>query len=372
MQATIRDILALVDRHAPPALAASWDRVGLMIGSPQQVVTRLVVALEATLPVMQEVVRAGAQMLLTHHPLLFQPVAQLNPDNPLHRPIIFAIRHDLAVAAAHTNLDAAQAGLNAYLAQVLGLEDTEPLSVTYTVPWLKLTVFVPIGYEDRVREALCQAGAGVIGNYASCTFQVRGQGTYLPQTGARPWQGKMLELNRADEIRLEVILPQDKVAEAVAQLKAVHPYEEVAFDLYPLANPGQTCGFGRIGNWPTPRSWPEVVEFLKKCFKTAHLKLIGQPRATIRRVAVCGGSGGDLIPQAWEKGAELYLTGDIRYHQAVPWAQEHMAIVDLGHYATEAIFMPTWGQRLQADLERAELAVEVIVSEADADPCRTV
>jgi dinuclear metal center YbgI/SA1388 family protein len=372
MPATVRDILALVERQAPPTLAASWDRVGLQIGSPQQVVTRLVVALEATLPVLQEVVRAGAQMLLTHHPLVFQPLAQFNPDNPLHRPIIFAIRHDLAVAAAHTNLDAAHDGLNAYLAQVLGLEDTEPLEVTSTVPWLKLTVFVPIGYEDRVREALCQAGAGIIGNYAYCSFQVRGQGTYLPQTGARPWQGKLLELNRADESRLEVLLPQDKVAEAVAQLKAVHPYEEVAFDLYPLATPGKTFGFGRIGKWPTPRSWPEVVEALKQGFKTERLRVIGQPRATIQRVAICGGSGGDLIPQAWEKGAELYLTGDIRYHQAVPWAQEQMAIVDLGHFATEAIFLPTWGQRLQADLERAKLAVAVIVSQADADPCRTV
>ena len=371
MPATIQDILSVLEKQAPPVLAADWDRVGLQLGSPRQPVTRLAVALEATLPVLQAAEQAQVQALLTHHPLLFQPLTALDPDHPLHQPLVFALRHHIAVAAAHTNLDAAADGLNDYLARRLGLEGSEPLAPTYTEPWVKLTVFVPVGYEDRVRPALCQAGGGRLGNYSCCTFQVRGQGTYRPLAGAHPWQGDPGVLNRAEEVRLEIILPQSLAPEAVAQLQAVHPYEEVAYDLYPLANPGRVFGFGRIGTWPTPRPWADLVQELKRLFGTDRLRLIGQPAAMIQRVAVCGGSGGDLIPAAWKKGAELYLTGDVRYHQAVPWATSPLAIVDLGHFATEAIFIPEWGRRLQADLLAAGLAVEVIVLAAD-DPFHSV
>ncbi len=368
MPATVRDILSLVEKQTPAVLAADWDRVGLQLGSPQQPVQRLLVALEPTCPVIQEAVAAGAQMLLTHHPLLFQAVQQLNPDNPLHRPIALAIKHDLAVAAAHTNLDAATDGLNAYLAQLLGLSNPEPLARTRTEPLIKLAVFVPVGYEDRVRQAVCQAGAGLIGNYSHCTFQVRGQGTYLPLAGARPWQGTAAVLNRAEEIRLEVVLPEGLVPAAVANLKAVHPYEEVAYDLYPLANAGVSYGFGRIGTWPAPRPFGEVVAELKRLFHLDRLKIAGKPRPAVQRLAVCGGSGGDLIPRAWEQGADLYLTGDVRYHQAAPFAQEEMAIIDLGHYATEVLFIPEWGRRLQAGLQAAGLNVAVTVAAKDTDP----
>lgn len=370
MRATVQDILSVVEKQAPAILAAGWDRVGLQVGSPRQPVQRLVVALEPTTVVVQKAVAAGAQLLLTHHPLFFQPRQQLNPDNPLDRPITLAIRHDLAVAAAHTNLDAAADGLNAYLAQLLGLTDSEPLTLTHTEPLVKLTVFVPVGYEDRVREAVCQTGAGVIGNYSHCTFQVRGQGTYLPLAGARPWQGTVAVLNRAEEVRLEVVLPQGLVPAVVANLKAVHPYEEVAYDLYPLANAGVPYGFGRIGIWPEPRPFGEVVAELKRLLDTDRLKTTGRPRAWVQRVAVCGGSGGDLIPRAWEKGAELFLTGDVRYHQAAPFAQEEMAVIDLGHYATEVLFIPEWTRRLQADLQAAGLTVEVTADAGDEDPFR--
>ncbi|MGQ9922162.1 MAG: Nif3-like dinuclear metal center hexameric protein [Desulfobacca sp.] len=368
MSTTVQDILALVEKQAPVVLAASWDRVGLQLGSPQQPVQRLMVALEPTCTVIQEAVAAGAELLLTHHPLLFQPVQQLNPDNPQHRPITLAISHNLAVAAAHTNLDAAAAGLNAYLAQLLGLTDSQPLALTHTEPLLKLTVFIPVGYEGRVREAVCQAGAGVIGNYSHCTFQVRGQGTYLPLTGAHPWQGAPAVLNRAAEVRLEVILPQGLVSTVLANLRAVHPYEEVAYDLYPLANAGIPYGSGRIGSWPAPRPFSDVVAELKRLFHLERLKITGRPRPRVQRLAICGGSGGDLIPQAWQQGADLYLTGDVRYHQAVPFAQEEMAIIDLGHYATEVLFIPEWGRRLQAELQAANLSVAVLVAAGDADP----
>jgi hypothetical protein len=221
--------------------------VGLLIGSPCQEVKKLVVALEASEAVLQGAKAVGAQMVLSHHPILFQPVEQFCPDKPVERAIAYAIKHDLAVAAAHTNLDIAHDGLNAYLAQVLGLTGAEPLEITRTESLIKLTVFVPVGYEDGVREAICRAGGGKIGNYARCSFLVRGQGTYQAMEGAQPWRGLVSELSRAAESRLEVVVPEGSLGAALEHLKAVHPYEEVAYDLYPLKNQGLTMGIGRVG-----------------------------------------------------------------------------------------------------------------------------
>ena len=368
MGAPVDQILALVEKQAPASLAYSWDRVGLLIGSPRQEVKKLVVALEATEAVLRGAVAMGANLVLSHHPLLFQPVERFCPDKPWERAIAYAIKHDLAVAAAHTNLDTAHDGLNAYLSQVLGLTQAEPLEVTREEALLKLTVFVPVGYEDRVREAICRSGGGMIGSYADCSFLVRGQGTYKPLAGAQPWRGLVAEFNRAAESRLEIVVPEGLVAAAVEQLKAVHPYEEIAYDLYPLKNRGIRLGIGRVGEWTQPRPFDEVVTELKRIFGTPLMKVTGKPPSLVKRVAVCGGSGGELIAQAWEKGADIYITGDIRYHQAVPWAQENMAILDLGHFATEVLFIPEWGRRLEASLKFASLPVEVVVDTWGKDP----
>jgi putative NIF3 family GTP cyclohydrolase 1 type 2 len=197
---------------------------------------------------------------------------------------------------------------------------------------------------------------------------VCGQGTYKPATGAQPWRGAVAELSRAAESRLEVVLPEGLVPAAVAALREAHPYEEVAYDLYPLKNRGASLGIGVVGEWPEPRPFERVAAELKQLFKASSIKMTGKPPALIKRVAVCGGSGGDLIAQAREKGADIFITGDIRYHQAVPWSQESMAILDLGHYNTEVLFIPEWGRRLAADLQAASWPVEVIVDKWGRDP----
>ena len=368
MGATVEQILAVVEEQAPAVLAYSWDRVGLQIGSSRQEVTKLVVALEATEAVLQGAVAAGAELVLCHHPLLFQPLSRFCPDKPLERIVAYAIKHDLAVAAAHTNLDAAQNGLNAYLARVLGLIRVEPLDTTHTETLLKLAVFVPVGYEDRVRRAICAVGGGVIGKYSHCSFLTRGQGTYLPDEGARPWAGVAGSLHRAAESRLEILVPAGVAGAAIRRLREVHPYEEVAYDLYPLQNPGLRLGVGRVGDWPQPRPFDEVVVLLKEIFGVASLKVTGRMPGHVQRVAVCGGSGGELIAQARHKGADIFMTGDIRYHQAVAWAQEPMAILDLGHYATEVLFIREWGRQLAEGLQVAAMPVEVIVDRWGQDP----
>ncbi|MBW1986776.1 MAG: Nif3-like dinuclear metal center hexameric protein [Deltaproteobacteria bacterium] len=368
MAVTVKHILALVEEQAPASLALAWDRVGLQVGHPEQEVKTLVVALEPSEAVLQGAVEAGAQMVLTHHPVLFQPLECLRLDTPTGRLLSLALKHNLALAAAHTNLDIAEHGLNDFLARTLELNQIQVLQETQADSWYKLAVFVPIGYEDQVRQALFDDRTGVIGRYAHCSFAARGEGTYRPLAGAQPFRGEVTVLSRASESRLEILVPESRVAAVIERLRAAHPYEEVAYDLYPLKNPGRSLGLGRVGEWPEARPWPQVVQHLKTLFQVSIIKAVGQPPEMVKKVALCGGSGGDLIEAAWKQGAELYLSGDIRYHQAVPWALESMAILDLGHYATESIFMPAWGQKLQERLDQEGMPVKVIIDAWGQDP----
>ncbi|MFP3868906.1 MAG: Nif3-like dinuclear metal center hexameric protein [Desulfobacteraceae bacterium] len=368
MAATVKQILALVEAQAPASLALAWDRVGLQVGHPEQEVNTLVVALEPSEAVLQGAAEIGAQMVLTHHPVLFHPLECLRWDTPIGRQLRLAIKHNLALAAAHTNLDIAEHGLNDFLAQALELDRIHILQETHADGWYKLVVFVPIGYEDQVRQALFDDRAGVIGRYANCSFATRGEGTYRPLAGAQPFRGEVAVLSRASESRLEVLVPESRLAGAVERLKAAHPYEQVAYDLYPLKNQGLSLGLGRVGEWLEPRPWGQVIQHLKALFRVSIIKAVGQPPEMVKKVALCGGSGGDLIEAAWQQGAEVYISGDIRYHQAVPWALAKMAILDLGHYATESIFMPAWGQRLQERLDQEGLGVKVVIDPWGKDP----
>lgn len=364
---TVADILACLDAAYPFSWALSEDRVGLQAGDPQAPVSLILVALEATSAVVAEAQTRGAQFLLTHHPLLYQPATDIREDRPPGKLLAAIVRAGLAAAACHTNLDLAPMGLNDHLARRLGLENPEILAPVRQDAWLKLAVFVPVGYEDQVRAALMDDRVGVIGRYAHCSFAVRGQGTYLPLSGARPFRGEMARLSRAEESRLEVLVPESAAAAALARLKAAHPYEEVAYDLYPLANPGLTLGFGRVGNWPR-LSWKETVNRVKQVFAVSGVRVWGRPPASVSRVAVCGGSGGDLISQARAQGASVYVTGEVRHHQAVPGPEEDFAIIEVGHFASEVVFMPVWAEHVAQSLRQRGLEVQVCAAASEVTP----
>ncbi|MFZ2087404.1 MAG: Nif3-like dinuclear metal center hexameric protein [Desulfobaccales bacterium] len=362
MTPTVKDILACLDAAYPFTWALPEDRVGLQVGNPQAPVSTITVALEASLAVVAEAQAQQAQLLLTHHPLLYQAATDIREDRAPGKLLAAAVRARLAVASCHTNLDLAPGGLNDHLAQKLGLEDLEVLAKVSQDAWLKLAVFVPIGYEEQVRAALMDDRVGVIGRYSHCSFAARGQGTYRPLEGASPFRGEVAALSRAEESRLEVLVPESCLTPTLARLRAAHPYEEVAYDLYPLANPGLTLGFGRVGNWPANLTWEEALNRLKEVFAVDRVRVWGQPPDFVSKVAVCGGSGGDLIGQAEAHGASLYVTGEVRHHQAVPGPTENFAIVEVGHFASEVAFMPTWAASLAQFLRHRDLAVQVQVA----------
>jgi dinuclear metal center YbgI/SA1388 family protein len=370
MAATVKDILACLDAAYPFAWALPEDRVGLQVGDPGASVDNILVALEASLPVVAEAQARGAQLLLTHHPLLYQPVTAIREDQAAGKLLAAILRAGLTVISCHTNLDLAPSGLNEHLAERLGLTEVEVLSPVRRDPWLKLAVFVPAGYEEQVRAALLDDRVGVIGRYSHCSFAARGQGTYRPREGARPFRGEMDALYRAEESRLEVLVPERLLPAALARLKAAHPYEEVAYDLYPLANPGPALGFGRVGLWPQAVSWAEALARVKAAFGVPGVRVWGAPPAQVSRVAVCGGSGGDLIREAGEAGTDLYVTGEVRHHQAVPGAGENPAIMEVGHFMSEVVFMPAWADELARSFRNRGLEVTVQAAVAETAPCQ--
>ncbi len=366
MSALLKEIMARLDAHWPFAWAASGDRVGLLAGNPEGPVEVVLVALEASLPVVAEAQARGAQLLLTHHPLLYQPLATVREDHPPERLLAALIRGGIALAACHSNLDVAPEGVNDYLARVLDLEEAQVLEETGRDAWYKLTVFVPVGYEDRVRHSLADDRVGVIGRYSHCTFAARGQGTYLPLEGARPFRGQVAALSRAAESRVEVLVPGSHLTAAISRVKAVHPYEEPAYDLYPLANPGARLGLGRIGDWSPPRPFSEVVSRVKEVFGVEPVKIWGRPPQEVVRLALCGGSGGDLITAARERGAQVYLTGEVRHHQATPGPTSGFAVLEVGHFASEVVFMPEWARQLRRHFQDGGVEVRVEVAREEA------
>jgi dinuclear metal center YbgI/SA1388 family protein len=369
MSVTLRDILNLLESRYPSAWAVSGDKTGLEVGHPDKQVEALLVALEVTPAIIAEAARRGAQLLLTHHPLLYQPLKDVREDRPGGRLLADLLRAGLAMVSCHTNLDIAPGGLNDYLVQELELSDVEVLTPTTRDPWYKLVVFVPADYVDLVRQALGDAGLGVIGRYSHCSFASPGEGTYRPLPGAQPFQGEVGELSQAQETRLEILAPESLLPLALSRLKATHPYEEVAYDLYPIRHPGTSLGLGRIGSWPAPRPFGQVIATVKKLFGVEAVQVWGQPPALVQQLALCSGSGGDLLSDALSRGAQIYLTGEVRHHQVPSGLQEGFAVVAVGHFASEVVFMEPWAGQLREMFQEAGLGLDVMVAAAQPPPC---
>jgi dinuclear metal center YbgI/SA1388 family protein len=366
--ATIGRIAAYMEELAPLHWAESWDNVGLQVGDPGRPVSRILVALEVTGGVVEEALQARADLLVVHHPAIFKPLKALRFDMPAGRRLERLIQGGIGLYAAHTNLDQAPGGTNDTLAALAGLQEFEVLMKAGEEQYVKLVVFVPRGHEDAVRTALAEAGAGHIGNYSHCTFQTPGTGTFLPLEGTNPFLGQRGKLEYADEYRLETILPESRVPAALKAMIAAHPYEEVAYDLYPLANPGRGRGHGRIGRLAQPVTLGALAGRLKEALGIANLTVVGGLGRTINTVAVGAGSGGMLIPHAARRGADVLITGDVKYHDAQDAVDSGLAVIDIGHYHSERIVVPPLVRHLRERLAADGRAVEVVEAQAGADP----
>ena len=340
-----RDIIAAVERLAPPSLAEGWDNCGPQVGEGEARVERVLVALTPLPEVFDEAREIGADFLLLHHPLIFSPLKSVDPRSYPGDLIARAIKEELTVYAAHTSYDAAPEGVSVALARALDLRG--PLeSVSPRGSLRKLVVFVPLDDAERVAEALAGAGAGRIGDYTRCSFRSPGTGTFLPGEGSDPYLGERGRLERVEELRLETVVPAHLARAAVEAATAAHPYEEVALDVYPVEGAPEGCGYGRIGSLPQPMVPDGLSAHVSRSLGFPARLVAEGGRAEIRRVAVLGGSGGSFLREVAASGAEAYVTGDLDYHDAMLAGSLGLAAIDAGHAATELPSLEPLARRL--------------------------
>jgi dinuclear metal center YbgI/SA1388 family protein len=365
------DVITTLEAWFDPRWAEPWDAVGLVCGDPDESVERVLLAVDAVPATVAEAAEFGAQLLITHHPLLLTAVHAVPADDPKGALVHRMIRAGIAHYVAHTNADVARPGVSDALAERLGLADVEPLQPTTGPSLDKLVVFVPHDAAERLIDALAEAGAGRIGAYERCAWTTDGVGTFRPIDGATPAIGAVGTVERVPETRVEMVVPAARRATVLAALRRAHPYEEPAFDLLPMAPVPGPRGTGRIGRLAAPMSLAAFVEHAAASLPPTAwgVRAAGDPQRLISTVAVCGGSGGSLAEDARRAGADVLLTADLKHHPAVEAVTERggagMALVDAAHWATEA----PWLDQLAAALQdRFGTTVEVRISRHVTDP----
>jgi dinuclear metal center YbgI/SA1388 family protein len=354
--ARVRHISEAIERIAPTLLSESWDTCGLQVGTAEAEASRVLVALTPLGEVFDEAGEKGADFLLFHHPLIFDPIKCVDTGAYPGDLVSRAIRQDVAVYAAHTSYDAAPGGVSVALAEALGLQGASEV-VSPRGSLRKLVIFVPEENVDAVADALAGEGAGIIGKYTRCTFRTPGTGTFLGSEATNPYLGERGRLEKVEEIRLETVVPAHAARRAAAAATAAHPYEEAALDLYPVDGHPEGCGYGRIGALPEPMSSEELSEHVAASLGfPAHLAANPRSGRGIERIAVLGGSGGSFVPQVAASGAQAYVTGDLDYHDALLADSLGIVTVDAGHAATELPSLLPLARKL-ADL--IDVSVEV-------------
>lgn len=335
---TLADVIEVLDEAYPPALAESWDSVGLVCGDPADPVEKVMIAVDATAEVVDAALAWGAQLLLVHHPLLLRGVDTVGAHTPKGALVHRLIRGGCALFTAHTNADSADPGVSDALARALGLTTTGPLAPAPEPGMDKWVVMVPGTDTERVRDALFAAGAGHIGDYRECSWTASGTGQFRPLAGANPTLGVVGEVERVEEDRVEVVAPRGRRGAVLAALRAAHPYEEPAFDVFELAAIPSGRGLGRVGKLPRSETLRAFTERVAAALPATAwgVRAAGDPEREIRTVAVCGGSGDSFLTAVARLGVDAYVTADLRHHPA----DEHLraggpALVDVAHWASE-------------------------------------
>lgn len=361
--ATISTITGWLHHFAPLELAESWDNVGLLLGDETAAVRKIMTCLTVTPASAAEAIAEHAELIVSHHPILFKPVQRLTAETTEGKMLLGLLRAGIAVYSPHTAFDNTAGGINDILCGRLGLTEVKPLRQFSGEAKCKIVVFVPDSDLAKVSDALFQAGAGVIGQYSQCSFRIAGAGTFFGSDAANPTIGRKGQREQVAEWRLEVICPANKVAAAVDAMRAAHSYEEPAFDVYPVKPLPAALGLGRIGRLPQAERLEAFTQRVQKGLASGAVQVVGGRDRSIRRVAVACGAGGSLLPDALAAGADAFLTGELRFHDQLAAEASDLAVVMPGHYATERPGV----EELAGLLAGAFADVEVWASRREAD-----
>jgi len=362
----IKEVIATLESWAPLSYQEDWDNSGLIIGNPDESLTGILISLDTTIDIMEEALSKKCNLIISHHPVIFKGIRKITPSTPSYKVIQTAIRNNTGIYALHTNLDNKLESLNKYLGKKLGLTDIsilQPLKGYLK----KLVTFCPVDHTVKVRQALFNAGAGRIGAYDSCSFTGEGQGSFRASEDANPFVGRKNEIHFEQEQRIEVIFPADKEKRLIDALLESHPYEEVAYDVYLLANLYWGAGSGITGILPKPRKASEFLQEVKKTFGIPMLRSSATTNPDVSTVAVCSGAGSFLIPEVLGRGIDIYLTGDLKYHDFQDITGK-LIIADIGHYESEQFVKEMLGAVLKEKFPN----FAVLISEQEINPIKYI
>jgi len=363
---TIAELTGALERFAPAASAAEWDNVGLLLGDPAGAADRVMTCLTLTPDVVAEAVRERAQLVVAHHPILFRGAKRLTAATPDGRIVLPLARAGIAVYSPHTAFDNCAGGINDILCHRLGVVNAAPLRPREAARQCKLVVFVPDSDLASVSDALFEAGAGRIGEYTECSYRLAGKGTFFATDATNPTVGRKGRREDVDEWRLEVVVPESLVASVVAAMRKTHSYEEPAFDVYPL-KPAPSGGEGRIGDLDRRVTLGNLVEHVKKSLSAPSVQVVGDLSRTVNRVAVACGAAGEYLVDSIRSNADVFLTGEMRFHNALTARDQAVSVILPGHYATERPGVEELAGKIAAEWA----GVTAWVSRAERDPLVT-
>ena len=341
----LKEITDALNEIAPLSLQESYDNAGLITGDPQMKVTGALLCLDSTEEVIDEAISKNVNLVIAHHPIVFAGLKSLTGKNYIERTIIKAIKNDIAIYAAHTNLDNVSHGVNNKIAERLGLEERRILQPSGGT-LRKLVVFVPNDHVKAVQDAIFSAGGGAIGDYSECSFNLKGTGTFKAGDETDPFVGEKGERHHENETRIEIEYDKWKEGAILAAMRRAHPYEEVAYDIYEMKNSNPQIGSGMIGKLADPIGWQDFLQFLKSKMNVSVVRHTNPTTEEIEKVAVCGGAGSFLLPTAIAAGADVFITGDFKYHQFFD-ADGRIMIADIGHYESEQFTIALFGELLK-------------------------
>jgi dinuclear metal center YbgI/SA1388 family protein len=360
------DIAQRIEELYPLGLAQSWDNVGLLIGDPRKDVENILLTIDVTNNVVTEAKKFKTDLILSYHPVIWDGLKKVTSEWPT-RVVYELIRSGIAVFSIHTALDAAVGGVNDGLAEMVGIVDGKPIGDYVTWPAgdnYKLVVFVPVKSAAAVSNAVFAAGAGAIGNYSHCGFSAEGTGTFLPHEGAMPAIGRRGRLEKVTETRFEAIVPAERLADVIAAMKKAHPYETPAFDVFKLYNSETTFGLGRIGELARPMRLPQIIKRIKLVTGARAVGLIGDRNRLVHRAAVCAGTCGRIVNLIIAAKTDLYLTGELKHHEALAAQEAGLSCICLSHTVSERFILKKIAKHLQKQVK----GVRIRLSKKDADP----
>lgn len=365
---TVRTLCDFLKKLAPLNIAEDWDNVGLILGDEQSTVTRILTCLTLTSDVAQEAVDVGAQMIVTHHPVMFKPIKQVTSATAEGRMLLNLLGHSIAVYSPHTAWDNAPTGINHQLSELLELNEITSLRPRTVADEAKVVTFVPQADLEPVRKALWKAGAGVIGDYRNCSFSLRGTGTFYGTDTTNPAVGQAGRLEEVDEVRLEVVCPLKLLDQALSAIRTAHPYEEPVIDVFTVKKHSDNTGTGRVGNLPEPTTLHELNTRVARLLKQTSIQFVGDPSLSVKRVGIACGAAAEFLRDAHRAGCQAFLTGEARFHACLEAREFGIGMILPGHYATERFSMETLARRLSEQFPDIEAAP----SERERDPVQYI